>query len=188
MPKIATIYALNIVKSVLAWSRVFRRRHLGRRVTAVTCLRWPTVILSAYTQRDLKEVLTLHERIPFLYEPRNLSIPLPWRHNGRDSVSNHQPGSLKIVYSTVYSDADQGKHQCSASLAFVRGIHRGPVISPHQWPVTRKMFPFDDVIMTELADIHQPTELMLELNIFPPATWINPKAALSGVANFTNMV
>ena len=53
--------------------------------------------------------------------------------------------SLRIVYSTVYSDADQRKHQSSASLAFVRGIHRGPVISPHEWPVTRKMFPFDDV-------------------------------------------
>ena len=48
----------------------------------------------------------------------------------------------------VYSDADQRKHQSSASLAFVRGIHRGPVNSPHKWPVTRKMFPFDDVIMT----------------------------------------
>ena len=55
--------------------------------------------------------------------------------------------SLTIVYSTVYSDADQGKHQSSASLAFVRGIHRGPVISPHKGPVTRKMLPFDDVIM-----------------------------------------
>ena len=55
--------------------------------------------------------------------------------------------SLKIVYSTVYSDADQRKHQSSASLAFVRAIHRGPVNSPHKWPVTRKMFPFDDVIM-----------------------------------------
>ena len=55
--------------------------------------------------------------------------------------------SLTIVYSTVYSDADQRKHQCSASLAFVRGIHRGPVNSPHKWPVTRKMYPFDDVIM-----------------------------------------
>ena len=55
--------------------------------------------------------------------------------------------SLTIVYSTVYSDADQGKHQSSASLAFVRGIHRGPVNSPHKWPVTRKMFPFDYVIM-----------------------------------------
>ena len=43
--------------------------------------------------------------------------------------------------------ADQKKHQSSASLAFVRGIHRWPVNSPHKGPVTRKMFPFGDVIM-----------------------------------------
>ena len=55
--------------------------------------------------------------------------------------------SLTIVYTTVYSDADQSKHQSCASLAFVWGIHRGPVNSPHKGPVTRKMFPFDDVIM-----------------------------------------
>ena len=55
--------------------------------------------------------------------------------------------SLTIVYSTVYSGGDQRKHQSSASLAFVRGINRWPVNSPHKWPVTRKMFPFDDVIM-----------------------------------------
>ena len=58
--------------------------------------------------------------------------------------------SLIIVYSTVYSGADQRKHQSSASLVFVRGIHLGPVNSPHKWPVTRKMFPFDDVIMVLL--------------------------------------
>ena len=55
--------------------------------------------------------------------------------------------SLTIVFSTVYSGADQSKHQSSASLAFVWGIHREPVNSPNTWPVTRKMFPFDDVIM-----------------------------------------
>ena len=44
--------------------------------------------------------------------------------------------SLTIVYSTVYSDADQRKHQSPASLAFVRGIHRRPV--NHKWPVTRE--------------------------------------------------
>ena len=55
--------------------------------------------------------------------------------------------SLTIFYLTVYSDADQRKHQSSAALAFVWGIHRGPVNSPHKWPVMRKMFPFDDVIM-----------------------------------------
>ena len=46
--------------------------------------------------------------------------------------------SPTIVYSTVYSDVDQRKHQSSASLAFVWGIHRWPVNSPHKWPITRK--------------------------------------------------
>ena len=62
--------------------------------------------------------------------------------------------SLTIVYSSVHSGADQRKHQSSASLAFVRGIHRSPVNSPHKWPVARKIFPFDDVIMmlTRICD------------------------------------
>ena len=55
--------------------------------------------------------------------------------------------NFKIVYSTVYSGADQRKYQSSASLALVRGIHRWPLNSPHKGPVTRKMFPFDYVIM-----------------------------------------
>ena len=54
---------------------------------------------------------------------------------------------LTIVYSAVYSGADKRTHQSSASLAFVGGIHRSPVNSLHKWPVTLKMFPFDDVIM-----------------------------------------
>ena len=60
-----------------------------------------------------------------------------------------------IVYPIAYSDADKKKHQSSASLAFVRGNHRGPVNSPHKWPVTRKMFPFDDVIMS--SQYHGPS-------------------------------
>ena len=63
-----------------------------------------------------------------------------------DTVAS-QITSLTIVYSTVYSDTDQRKHQSSTPLAFVRGIHREPVDSPHKRPVTRQMFPFDDVIM-----------------------------------------
>ena len=55
--------------------------------------------------------------------------------------------SLTIVYSTVYSGADQRQHQSSASPAFVRGVHRGSMNSPHKGPVTRKKFPFDDVII-----------------------------------------
>ena len=72
-----------------------------------------------------------------------LPMTLQWCHNGCDGISNHQPHD----YSTVYSGSDQRKHQSSASLAFVRGIHWWPVNSLQKWPVMRKMFPFDDVIM-----------------------------------------
>ena len=58
-----------------------------------------------------------------------------------------QNTSFMFVYSTVYSGSDQRKHQISALLAFVRGIHRCPLNSPHKGPVMRKMFPFDDVII-----------------------------------------
>ena len=61
--------------------------------------------------------------------------------------------SLKIVYSTIYSSADQRKLRSSASLAFVRGIHRWPVNFPHKGPVTRKMLPFDDVILQTLSEL-----------------------------------
>ena len=52
--------------------------------------------------------------------------------------------SLALVY---WGLEQKTQHQSSASLAFVRGIHRWPVNSSHIGPVTRKMFPFDDVIM-----------------------------------------
>ena len=76
--------------------------------------------------------------------------------------------SLTIVYSTVYSGADQSQHQSPASLAFVWGIHPGPVNSPHKLPVTRKMFPFDDVIMAtdETCRICILRQLVLCFNVF----------------------
>ena len=62
--------------------------------------------------------------------------------------------SLTIVYSSVFSGADQRKYQSFASLAFVRGIYRWPVNSQHKGPVTRNMFPFDHVIIRcEMVDI-----------------------------------
>ena len=64
------------------------------------------------------------------------------------SAMASQITSLTNVCLTVYSGTVQRKHQSSASLAFVREIHRWPVNSLHKGPVTRKMFPFDDVIMT----------------------------------------
>ena len=67
-------------------------------------------------------------------------ISLQWRHNGRDSVSNHQPHDclLKRVFR-----CRSKKHQS-----------RGPVNSPHKWPVTRKLFQFDDVIMCHLSALY----------------------------------
>ena len=72
---------------------------------------------------------------------------LSTKYHYGDVIMGTIASQITIVYSTVYSDADQRKRQRSAPLPFVRGIHRGPVNSPHKWPVTRKMFPFDDVIM-----------------------------------------
>ena len=93
--------------------------------------------------------------MPWLY-PRYLVVISYWiqpefinkhYHDVIMSAMAFQFTSYTFVYSTVYSSWDQRKHQISASLAFVRGIHRWPVNSPHKGPVTRKMFQFDDVIM-----------------------------------------
>ena len=61
-------------------------------------------------------------------------------------MASHITG-VSIVYSNVCSGANQRKHQSSASLVFVRRIHRWPVYSLHKGRVTRKIFPIDDVIM-----------------------------------------
>ena len=72
--------------------------------------------------------------------------------------------SFTIVYSKVY----YRKHESSASLAFVHGIHRGPVNSPHKWPVTRKMFPFDDVIMTDRSPNNVGKHALYPWECIPP--------------------
>ena len=81
--------------------------------------------------------------------------------------------SLMIVYSTVYSHTDQRKYQSSASLAFVRGIHRRPMHSPHKWPVNRKKFPFDDVIMIQSQIRHIPSA-----NLQPHENWRSSPCAV----------
>ena len=63
------------------------------------------------------------------------------------STMASQITAVSDFYSNVCSDADQRKHQSSASLAFVRRIQWCSVNSQHKGPVTRKMFLFDDVIM-----------------------------------------
>ena len=61
--------------------------------------------------------------------------------------------SVSTVCTNFGSGTDQRKHQSSASLAFVWGIHRWPINIPHKRPVTRKMFWFDDVIVLYSLDL-----------------------------------
>ena len=79
------------------------------------------------------------------------SIPSGMTLNISDVTMGHmtyQITGISTVCSTMRSGAYQTKYQSSKSSFFVRGIHRWPVNSPHKGPVTRKMFPFDNVIMT----------------------------------------
>ena len=67
-----------------------------------------------------------------------------WRHNGRDGVSNHQHRDSLLNYLLRRGSKKTSKPRITC---FVWGIHLSPVNSPHKWPVTQKMFPFDEVIM-----------------------------------------
>ena len=76
----------------------------------------------------------------FLYRHAVQLVRLPHYSDVTMGTMASQTISLTIVNSTVYPGGDQRKQQSSASLAFVRGIHRSPVNSPHKRPVTRKWF------------------------------------------------
>ena len=71
------------------------------------------------------------------------------------------------------SGVNQRKLQGSASMAFVSGIHRWPVKSPHKGPVTPKMFPFDDVIMQLVS--------MAKLEIFSITRWLHAMKTISAL-------
>ena len=72
-------------------------------------------------------------------------IALRWRNNEHEGVSNHQPRNCLFKRSF---ERWSKRHQSPAWQAFTRGIPWSPVNSPHKRPVTQKMSPFDDVIMT----------------------------------------
>ena len=65
-------------------------------------------------------------------------ISSQWRHNGLDGVSNHQP------YDCLLNRLFRRRLQKTSKLR-VTGLCEGN--SPYKGPITRKMFPFDDVIM-----------------------------------------
>ena len=69
---------------------------------------------------------------------------LQWRHSGHDSVLNHQPHDCLLNRLFKRRSTKTSKLRVTGLCT---GNSPGPVNSPHKWPVTRKMFPFDDVIM-----------------------------------------
>ena len=72
------------------------------------------------------------------------SIQLHWRHNDHDSVSNHQPHGCLINHLFRSRSKKTSKLRV---IGLCVGNSPGPVNSPHKGSVTRKIFPFDDVIM-----------------------------------------
>ena len=89
----------------------------------------------------------VYPRIPVSETNDSMANWFQWRHNKRDGVSNHR--CFDWLLNRLFRHRSK-KHQSSASLAFVRGIHRWPVDSPHNGPATLKMLPFDDVIVFSL--------------------------------------
>ena len=87
---------------------------------------------------------------------------LHWRHNDRDGVYNHQPHSCLL--NCLFRRRSKKISKLRATGLWV-GNSPGPVNSPHKWPVTRKMFPFDDVIMLYewylVVSFHRWTTLLL---------------------------
>ena len=75
---------------------------------------------------------------------QNINLSLRWRHNGPDSESNHQPHGCLL--NRLFRRRSRKTSKLRVTGLWV-GNSPGPVNSPHKWPVTRKMFPFDDVIM-----------------------------------------
>ena len=102
---------------------------------------------------------------------------IPWHYSDVIMATMaSQTASLTTVYSTVYSGIYQRGHQSSASLAFVREIHRWPVNSPHKGPVTRKRFSFYDIIMISQAP-----------NFLPLPCWVLPRNRWKYVGFFSNI-
>ena len=82
---------------------------------------------------------------------RNWRNPLHWRHYEHDSVSNHQPHGCLL--SRLFRRRSQKTSKLRVTGLRV-GNSPGPVNSPHKGPVTRKMFPSDDVIMPSSIEFH----------------------------------
>ena len=112
-----------------------------------------------------------------IYMSDHFPTRVPGHANSCDKLHNSdvimsemasQITSLTTGYSGAYSGADHRKQQSPVSLAFVRGFHRWSVYSPHKGPVMRRMFPFDDVIMSR-----QKTVFLIHSNPISRWHWLS---------------
>ena len=114
------------------------------------------------------------------------------------AMASHITGFSILICFTVCSGIGQRKHQSPKSLAFVRGMHRWAVDSPHKGPVTRQKIPFDDVIMlvwfevpNDIPYLSLPMKMDVSVsfiysNAGPIYTW-NPNRGKAVSADFANM-
>ena len=82
----------------------------------------------------------------------SFSWALHWRHNDHDGVSNHQPDGCLL--NRLFRRRSKKTSKLRVTDLCVENSP-GPVNSPHKGPVTRKMFPFDDVIMESVGSLHE---------------------------------
>ena len=130
------------------WAKTKNSTHLSKRLMAAELLKTMVFEIWRFFQNVLdasRERISIHG-IELVLPACSSFLSTHYDDVIMDWIAS-QITSLPVVCSIVYSGVNQRKHQSSASLAFVREIHRGPVNFPHKWPVTRKMFPYDDVIM-----------------------------------------
>ena len=143
---IITVYRVGafIVQWIIAWYYIHQCSDYGR------------IYISKFSPskdtwfRFLQYILVLPYNSPVISTHHHFAKTVDSLTHYSDMIKSttaFQITTISIVYSTACSGTDQRKHQSSTSLAFVRGIHRWPVNNRHKGPVTRKMFPFDDVIM-----------------------------------------
>ena len=103
----------------------------------------PEATVIGFTDAYIRHQASLGYMSDYCLQPDRLS-PLHWRHNDHDGVSNHQPHGCLL--NRLFRRRSKKTSKLRVTAFCVRNSP-GPVNSPHKGPVTRKMFPFDDVIM-----------------------------------------
>ena len=127
--------------------KIYENTHLSYISSYIALLTAPSIKVTETSNKTIE--FDISSFISTQIVRNSLRASLQWRRNGRDAVSNHQ--SHDCLLNRLFG-RKRKKISKLRALAFVRAIQRWPVNSPHTWPITRKVFPFDDVIMF-LSDI-----------------------------------